>query len=968
MKIFDKIFANFYVILPLIFVYVASIGVATFIENDFGTPVANELIYRSAWFNALHVYFFFAIIFSMVKTLPKRNYSSLVFHLSFCIMILGAGITRFFSQEGIMHIKEGESSYQMTASDPTLNIVGFIFDDKKSENYYLKVPIRGKMNNESIDFFNKPLDLTNFKIKHSEFKKDDSLEITFDATYDGITKSYKIKGSRDAKLQFTKQDFNGIQFFIGYGNRQVILPFGLKLNDFQLERYPGSLSPSAYLSDVEVVDLDGKSLFETQIFMNNVLDYRGYRFYQSSYDEDEKGTILSVNKDPGKNVTYTGYALLILGSIWMLFNKNGRVIKLSKFLQSNSGIAKNKQDKQKKQNQITKISKVFLGLFMPFLLSFAHADESIFKSTPNDDVPSLGNGLTLDQSTLGQSNESADLSSIQTVKKQIEFLKIFAQRSKQSSKIFSKIQIQNYLGRIEPINSTADNLIKKLSHKQSILGMDGNQLFLGMMFFPDIFSELKIIYINDNKINKILGLKKDDKYASFSDFFNSNKRGYKLNNFIQEANRLDPKKRNEFQKNIIKVDERINLVYSVFSGLILKIFPINNDLNWLSPPVIYKTQNVETVDMVSNFLNDLNRSLEEGLKTNNFTEFNSAVNRLQNFQEQNGKSLYLDSSKIKAEIFLIDNNFFQYLVLPYILLGLLFFGIILYYLARDRAMPKQLFYGIYIVMVALVLIHTIGLILRWYVSNHSPFSNAYESMVYIAWASAVSGVVFLRKYTFALSAAVFLAGISLFVANLGFMDPQISPLVPVLKSYWLNIHVSIITASYGFLGLSFILGFFSLLLFLLRKDSKPQIDKSIQAIYALNELSMIFGILMLSVGNFLGGIWANESWGRYWSWDPKETWALASIGVYALILHLRLAGIKNMPYIFSVSSILGFFSILMTYFGVNYYLTGLHSYAAGDPIPIPVFFYYFVGFIILLIALSFPKRKLLSPNLTCLKN
>lgn len=289
------------------------------------------------------------------------------------------------------------------------------------------------------------------------------------------------------------------------------------------------------------------------------------------------------------------------------------------------------------------------------------------------------------------------------------------------------------------------------------------------------------------------------------------------------------------------------------------------------------------------------------------------------------------------------------------------FGCVLICIIKNKIIAPWAQISLYTLALLCVLVHTAGLLLRWYVSEHSPWSNAYESMLYVTWASGVAGVVFFRRYNLALAASMFLGGIGLFVANLGFMDPQITPLVPVLKSYWLNIHVSIITASYGFLALCFILGLITLVLFACRGGKRGErIDQSILSLCALNEMSMIIGILMLSVGNFLGGVWANESWGRYWSWDPKETWALISIGVYAIVLHIRFLKPQNLPYIFSLSSVVAFYSILMTYFGVNYYLSGMHSYGAGDPVPIPSFVYYFVAATILLLVVSSFKRHLQS--------
>ena len=109
---------------------------------------------------------------------------------------------------------------------------------------------------------------------------------------------------------------------------------------------------------------------------------------------------------------------------------------------------------------------------------------------------------------------------------------------------------------------------------------------------------------------------------------------------------------------------------------------------------------------------------------------------------------------------------------------------------------------------------------------------------------------------------------------------------------------------------------------------------------------------MLTIGTFLGGVWANESWGRYWGWDPKETWALVSVLVYVFILHMRLIPALAGFYIFNLASLIGIWSIIMTYFGVNYYLSGLHSYAAGDPMPIPSFVYYLIGLTIVTAILA----------------
>jgi len=255
--------------------------------------------------------------------------------------------------------------------------------------------------------------------------------------------------------------------------------------------------------------------------------------------------------------------------------------------------------------------------------------------------------------------------------------------------------------------------------------------------------------------------------------------------------------------------------------------------------------------------------------------------------------------------------------------------------------------------------HTMGLALRWYISGHAPWSNGFESMTYIAWATVLAGFIFSKHSPITLAATSILAGLILFVAHLSWMNPQVTNLVPVLNSYWLSIHVSMITASYGFLSLGALLGFITLLLFVIRTDANEKhIALSIKELNAVSEMSLMIGLVMLSVGNFLGGVWANESWGRYWGWDPKETWALVSILVYAVVVHLRFIKSIYSEFNFSVISLLSFTSILMTYFGVNYYLSGMHSYAKGDPVPIPDFVPVSYAIVAIIIALAFRNRKI----------
>ena len=338
------------------------------------------------------------------------------------------------------------------------------------------------------------------------------------------------------------------------------------------------------------------------------------------------------------------------------------------------------------------------------------------------------------------------------------------------------------------------------------------------------------------------------------------------------------------------------------------------------------------------------------------------------FQRINGAHLIPAESRISVEIMMNKYNPFKNLTYLYVLLGIVMFIFVITAIIKNKAVNKtagRIFTSITILAVVL---HTAALICRWYIAGHAPWSNAYESMIYIAWAGALAGLLFFQRSLLAIAATNFVAGITLFVANLGFMDPQIGTLVPVLKSYWLNIHVSVITASYSFFGLCFVLGIISMVLFILRSPKRAHIDQSIINVHCINEISMILGLGLLTIGTFLGGVWANESWGRYWGWDPKETWSLITVVAYTIILHARLIRKLNNPYIFSVLSTLGFYTVMMTYFGVNYYLTGMHSYASGEPVPVPAFLYVMAALHILLIAESFMKRKLNMPPLSSDKN
>jgi cytochrome c-type biogenesis protein CcsB len=231
-------------------------------------------------------------------------------------------------------------------------------------------------------------------------------------------------------------------------------------------------------------------------------------------------------------------------------------------------------------------------------------------------------------------------------------------------------------------------------------------------------------------------------------------------------------------------------------------------------------------------------------------------------------------------------------------------------------------------------------------------------MIYIGFTTVLAGVIFGRKSLGGLTATNVLAATILMVAGLSWMDPEITPLVPVLKSYWLTIHVSLEAGSYGFLMLGAIIGVLNLLMLIFRNQNNAvNVNRIVKEMTQISEMTLLGGLFMISIGTYLGGVWANESWGRYWGWDAKETWSLVTILIYAFILHMRFIPGFRGAYAFNVASLFGWASVIMTYFGVNYYLSGLHSYAAGDPVPIPSFIYYAVAILTIIGVLAWWRKQ-----------
>jgi len=1034
-----------------LFFFFAAIGWATFVENDFGRVVAYKWIYAANWFTGLLVYLSLSLIYNIFrfKMLKWKKMSSLLFHLSFLVIVLGALVTRVIGFEGVMMIREGESSNQIISQETYLQVkahdqidqyvaelpiiidtndiavvhegiewkhpFSFLFDHnnyfehefdfkehqvsiKSTDVFknpvdtliptaggdrYLELVVGGMQSNFVKDgevfvfesglkvaynndtytdaikifetdsglMFMSPFDMSYFQMSDqsqgmltrdsvqpfipkrlyqlggeqfvfkqyylgavkevmpSTIDKKGLMGLQMDVTVDGVTEKVVVKGAKGVLPTINFFTVNGLNFEVGYGSKTIDVPFYIHLRDFQLENYPGTMNPASFASEVTLIDPAINLEDERRIFMNNVLDYGGYRFFQSSYDNDLKGTILSVNHDrPGTILTYIGYFLLGLGFLINLVSPNGRFrMLISKLVKS------------------LKADKAAAALL--FLLSVggfqAHAEESMLN----------------------------------------EVDAVHAEK-------FSRLVMMSHNGRFVPVHTIADELVRKIHRGQEYKGQNPMQIFLGIHTNPAWYQE-PFVYVSGTALRDEFNL--DGKYAALSDFltFHEGETFYLLAEQAEAARIKKPAQRNQYDKDVLKTDERLNIMFGLFNYSYLKLFPKPNDsLNfWYAP-----TEFGEFSDQDSTFADIMFRgylqAVNQGYQSDNWKIANDMVGVINTYQLRNTPDGILPSADdIELEIWYNEAGIFKRVMYIYLLGGLLL--LIIFFvdlLIKDLlkrvfsekvvkvlSLSKKVFSILSVVAIVLAGIYQgYGLGVRWYLSGHAPWSDGYEAMVWIAFVAVLLGMFFLRLTKLVLAICAFFAWLLLFVAHMNFMDPEITQLVPVLQSYWLMIHVAIITGSYAFLGIGSFISFLAMFGYsLMFEGNYKRVQSKMEDLTKLSEIIITIGLFMLTIGTFLGGVWANESWGRYWGWDAKETWALASVLIYAILLHIRFIPFMKSKFTFNLLAFWLFGSIIMTFFGVNFYLSGLHSYAKGDPIPIPDWVPITIGNLIIFSALAY---------------
>ena len=711
-----------------------------------------------------------------------------------------------------------------------------------------------------------------------------------------------------------------------FGMRPLELPFSLKLNEFQLERYPGSNSPSSFASEITLIDEKNKVEEPYRIYMNNILSYGGYRFYQSSYDRDEKGTILSVNHDYwGTIVTYIGYFLLFASMLASFVVKKNR---FANVLQQIQGI-----HKERKKIQT-------LAVCLLLALSYtANAQQDSIQGTQQEE--------THDHDHEGHDHDhDHDHNHEPSPPPEYEF-----QISEEHAMTFGRLLVQDNNGRMIPINTMATNVLLKVYKGTSFEGLSPEQAFLGMLTNHMEWQEKAFIFVNNEQLANKLGL--TGKYAKFNNFFD-NTGQYTLQEEVDKTYAKKPATRTQYDKELLNVNERINVFFMTLRGSILKILPIpgHPQDKWAHPGEFIRLDG-KRYGVDSLMFNNYYYALNDARKTNDFAEADKALKEISDFQQKNGIGIVPSEGKVSFEIFYNKINIFYRLFPLYLMLGTILSGLFFYQLFKPQYELKWPIRIIFYLLLAGFATHTGGLILRWYVAGHAPWSDGYESMIYISWVTVLSGFLFMRKSIATVAVTSMLAGVTLLTAHMSWMNPEITNLVPVLKSYWLTIHVATITASYGFFGLAAMMGFFNMLIMILRNhQNRERLNMVLSELTLIIELALHTGLVLLVLGNFLGGIWANESWGRYWGWDPKETWTLVTVIFYSFVLHLRLVPSMKNLFTSNFFSLIGFGCILMTYFGVNYFLSGLHSYAGGDPVSVPSFVYYILMVVFVISALA----------------
>ena len=643
------------------------------------------------------------------------------------------------------------------------------------------------------------------------------------------------------------------------GMKEEKLPFSLCLQKFEAKMHDGTNAVADYSSKFTVIDGDDKS--EGEVSMNNIYSHRSYRLYQSSYDEDGKGSVLAINADPyGIPVTYTGYALLFISLVWMLFDPKGGYRKLLK-----SPLLKK-------------------GALMTAL------------------ILSMGNIQTLHAESATGNLQNAVL-------------------PKETAEKFGELHIL-YNDRICPVQTFALDFCKKIYGARSYQGLTAEQVLSGWVFYGNTWANEPFIKIKSGEMKTAMNL---PDYASLNTFFNREMGGYTIGQYVQEYYNGQQDK---FHQQAADIDGKIQIIMELREGVSLKVLPYTFTKNvkatkdhsfikagtttWFSPvdklPQAVEHQHALYIRNVFSLLNG-------DVKAGNISRVNEFFVKMKKYQEVSSGNSLPTATQYKAERI---NNAFPFatiLFMANLTLGFIALFYTIYRMTKKREI-KVLNIALPILLGVSFLALTFGLALRWIISGNIPMSNGYESMLTVAWFVMLISILMQLRIRIVMVFGFLISGFFLLVSHINQMDPAIGQMMPVLNSPLLSIHVSIIMMSYALLSLTFICGIMGICM---RSHGEE--------LQALSRVFLYPALTCMGFGIFIGAIWANVSWGNYWSWDSKETWALITFMIYAVVVHTQSLPVFRKPLVYHIYITLAFLSIAMTYFGVNYFLTGMHSYA-----------------------------------------
>ncbi|WP_262301951.1 cytochrome c biogenesis protein CcsA [Segatella hominis] len=643
------------------------------------------------------------------------------------------------------------------------------------------------------------------------------------------------------------------------GMKEEQLPFSLCLQKFEAKMHDGTNAVADYSSKFTVIDGGDKS--EGEVSMNNIYSHRSYRLYQSSYDEDGKGSVLAINADPyGIPVTYTGYALLFISLVWMLFDPKGGYRKLLK-----SPLLKK-------------------GALMTAL------------------ILSMGNIQTLHAESATSNLQNAVL-------------------PKETAEKFGELHIL-YNDRICPVQTFALDFCKKLYGARSYHGLTAEQVLSGWVFYGNTWANEPFIKIKSGEMKTAMNL---PDYASLNTFFNREMGGYTIGQYVQEYYNGQQDK---FHQQAADIDSKIQIIMELREGISLKVLPYTFTKNvkatkdhpfikagtttWFAPvdklPLAVEQQHALYIKNVFSLLNG-------DVKAGNISRVNEFFVKMKKYQEVSSGNSLPTATQYKAERI---NNAFPFatiLFMANLTLGFIALFYTIYRMMKKREI-KVLNIALPILLGVSFLALTFGLALRWIISGNIPMSNGYESMLTVAWFVMLISILMQLRIRIVMVFGFLISGFFLLVSHINQMDPAIGQMMPVLNSPLLSIHVSIIMMSYALLSLTFICGIMGICL---RSHGEE--------LQALSRIFLYPALTTMGFGIFIGAIWANVSWGNYWSWDSKETWALITFMIYAVVVHTQSLPVFRKPLVYHIYITLAFLSIAMTYFGVNYFLTGMHSYA-----------------------------------------